>query len=37
MMAHRHHDLVAQIVTESGVFAGRAALFAARDTAGATQ
>ena len=37
MMAHRHHDLVAQIVTESGVLAGRAALFAARGTAGVTQ
>lgn len=35
LMAHRHHDLVAEIVAESGALAGRRALFAgdaARET-----
>ncbi|MCI4428351.1 MAG: methylenetetrahydrofolate reductase C-terminal domain-containing protein [Burkholderiales bacterium] len=37
VMAHRHHDLVAQVVAGSGVLAGRTALFAGRSTAGVTR
>jgi len=37
VMAHRHQELVAPIVAESGVLAGRAALFAGHPTGGATQ
>jgi hypothetical protein len=36
VMAHRHHELVAQIVADSGVLAGRTALFAGHTIGGVT-